>query len=220
MNRLAILALAIPAALAAQGTAPKAKPEDYMAHATAGSLAIAADYLAHSLPGARDSLFIRDYIVVEVAVYAKNRMALPAGKFTLRLNGKKTALMAQAPQMVAASLQYPDWEQHPSAVGYGGVGNGGVVIGQPAPVPRFPGDPNGQTRPMPRAPDAGEVSGVEKEPAASPEDIVTRGALPEGDIKPPVAGYLFFSFHGKLKSLKSVELVFDGKAGSLTLRLI
>jgi hypothetical protein len=215
-----MLAFWLPCALFAQGTTPKEKSADYMAHVVVGPVEIAVDYLAHTIPGARDSLFVRDYIVVEVAVYAKSRVDLSAQKFALRLNGKKSPLLAQTPSMVAASIKYPDWGQHPSAVGYGGIGNGGATIGQPAPVERFPGDPNGRSRPMPRAPDAGEVSGVEKAPSASPEEIVTRGAMPEGAVKPPVAGYLFFPFQGKLKSLKSAELVFDGVGGPVTLRLI
>lgn len=48
-----------------------------------------------------------------------------AGRFTLRINGKKQALLPQAPSMVAASLKHPEWQSRPNAeagIGVGGIG--------------------------------------------------------------------------------------------------
>ena len=44
-------------------------------------------------------------------------------------------------------------------------------------------------------------------------------ALPNGPATKPVAGYIFFHYRGKTKSIKSLDLVYEGKQGSVTLKL-
>jgi hypothetical protein len=60
---------------------------------------------------------------------------------------------------------------------------------------------------------------VEKEAAKTPGDVVVDMALPEGDRVLPVSGYLYFPWKGKPKSLKSVELVYQGQGSAVTLKL-
>jgi hypothetical protein len=48
---------------------------------------------------------------------------------------------------------------------------------------------------------------------------VQKAALPEGDRVLPVAGLIFFNFHGKAETIRTVELVYDGAAGKTTLPL-
>jgi hypothetical protein len=60
---------------------------------------------------------------------------------------------------------------------------------------------------------------VEQQPPEPVEDVVNHLALPEGDIRPPVSGYLFFPFKDKLKSIKTLDLVYEGPLGAATLRV-
>jgi hypothetical protein len=41
------------------------------------------------------------------------------------------------------------------------------------------------------------------------EEAIWRAALPEGLIAEHVKGCLFFRFEGKLKSIKSLDLIYD-----------
>jgi hypothetical protein len=208
---------------AAQGTQPKDKPEAYPAHAKLEKITIAAENWGHGFTTPEGAFGLDDYIAVEVAVYtpANHPVQLSTGHFTLRLNEKGTPLLAQAPGMVAASMKYPDWEQPRELVGTVGVGDGSVILGRQPRTERFPGDQ--RTRPpaggVPRAPEPENQPGVERKPKMQPLEIVTRASLPEGLPHPPVSGFLFFPYRGKLKSLKSVELLYEGPAGSAVLGL-
>ena len=51
------------------------------------------------------------------------------------------------------------------------------------------------------------------------EQKVQKATLPEGDRALPVAGLIFFQYHGKTQSIKSLELIYDGPAGKATLML-
>ncbi|HEY3031744.1 MAG TPA: hypothetical protein VGJ68_16415 [Bradyrhizobium sp.] len=214
----------IPGALAAEGAEPKAKAADYPAHSAVGGLEIGAEYMVHSFSGHGQTFIAKDYLTVEVALYTRgaDRLELSQGQFTLRLNGRKQMLLPQAPTFVAASLKYPDWEYNRSAEVYAGAGNTGVTIGRPPTVERFPGDPRPGQQRLPRPPQAPEPedrSGVDKQPPAKAEDVAVAVALPEGDVKPPVSGYLYFAWKGKTTSIKSVELMYTGPAGAVTLKL-
>jgi len=208
-----------------QGTKPKSGASDYRAHVDLKDSAIGAENLGHSLPAAKGVVLVKDYLVVEVALYVKGvPFTIRNEQFVLRINGRKSVIAPQTPGMVAASLKYPDWEQRPTLVAGGGIGNVGVTVGQPDPVGRFPGDrrPIEQRRPVPNPvpPAPTDSSGVEKEPAEPVEDVVSHLALPEGDaVHPPVSGYLFFSFKDKLKTVKTLDLVYTGPLGTATLRL-
>jgi hypothetical protein len=210
-------ALALLSTSLAGQTTGKDKPAGYPAHAAGRGVSIGAEYLVHSIPAGSQTLFARDYLVVEVAVFpAKKTEPVEIGTrtFSLRLNGRKQMLTPDAPGFVAASLKYPDWEQHPTAEAQVGIGNADVIIGRPPAVGRFPGDPNEGRLP----PD--QRRGVAQQEQETPEQIIARTALPEGLTAKPASGYLYFHFRGKLKSIKSLELVYQGKAETVTLKLM
>jgi len=201
-------------------TEHKDKATDYPIHAMAGKIAIGADYLIHSIPAGDQTLLAKDFLVVEVAVFPA--LAEPASidgnTFTLRLNGAKVPLASIPPGFVAASLKYPDWEQHPTSQVSGGVGNAGVTIGPPT-VARFPGDPNA-SHPLPRGPSQEDRNGVERIDPESADDVIARTALLEGKIDHPISGFLYFPYKGKIKSLKSIDLIYQSKNGPVTLKLL
>jgi hypothetical protein len=125
--------------------------------------------------------------------------------------------------MVAASLRYSDWETMPRVVGTGGVGDGSVIIGQPPNPGRFPGDPNrtgsDPTRQIPRVPES-NPSGQEKVQETPADEVCIHLGMQDGPFKSPSSGLLYFPFSSKLKSIHSLELVYetaDGTKATLTL---
>lgn len=221
MSRLALLALILPALALAQGTAPRTKAADYPVSATLEKLVIGAEYLVHSFSGHNQTFVTSDYLVVEVALYpaAGERPLISGGQFTLRINGKKSTVLPQAPAMVAASLKYPDWEIRRSVTAVAGP----VIIGRPTPVERFPDDPRPQQRRLPAPPKAPEPenrSGLEPQAPVKAEELVVECALPEGEAQGPVSGYLYFAYKGKTTSIRSLELIYTGPAGNSVLKLI
>lgn len=202
--------------------APRSKASDYPVHTKLPALEIGAEYLVHSIPAEKGSYFAKEYLVVEVILVPadKERPATP-GQFTLRVNGK-TILYRASPGEVAAALKYPDWEQRPTLTAGAGIGDTSVGIGAPQ-VGRFPGDQR-QPRlpPAPRVPEQPDPSGAQKQLDKPMELQISEAALPEGLSTGPVKGCLFFQFRGKTKSIRSLDLIYDGgdsgPKATLTLR--
>ena len=213
-------------------------PSDYSAQATAGNVTFAADYLVRAIPVEGGVLVSRGYLVVDVAVFSKlGPVNISPAYFSLRLNGSKAPILAQPAFIVANSFDYhrPDPGDAGGSLS-AGVGNVGVIIGQPGqpagrpadgpPVP--PGqsdprtsDPNARnTPPTRRVPETPNPYATSKAPPAlTNRELVERAALPLGDVEPPVSGAVFFPYSGKPESLKSVELIYDGPAGKAVLKL-
>jgi len=207
------------------GTTPKSQASEYPVHARVGKFSLGAEYLVHSFSCRNQTFVTSDYLVVEVAGYPApgEPVEVASGQFVLRLNGKKPLLHAQAPGFVAASLKYPDWERRRSLEVSGGIGDAGVRIGGPARVERFPGDPRPQQTRLPTPPQAPapqDPSGLDREPPLRAEEAVVEAALPEGKARGPVSGYLYFAYKGKIKSIRKLELIYSGAAGSVTLGLV
>lgn len=202
---------------------------------TRESFTLAADYLVHTLPTSAttlnttatltttDPLVANDYLVVEVAVFGPRgkRIDLAQGSFTLLLDtgkrGGRTMLSPDSAGAVAASIKFSDWTQKPTASANAGVGNATVGVG-PTMTPRYPGDPS--VRPLPPSPIPEQnPAGLEKEQPLSIDERVQRSSLPTGELATPAAGLVFFPFEGKTKSIKTLELVYEGPAGKVTLKL-
>ena len=214
--RLALF-FALPAILFAKDSS------DYSAHATAGNVTLAADYLVRAIFVEGGVLVSRGYLVVDVAVYSKlGPVNISPAYFSLRLNGSKAPILAQPAFIVANSFDYhrPDTGE-PGATLSAGVGNAGVTIGQPGQRTNTPPDPNTRNVPparrVPETPNPYATSNAP--PAFTNRELVERAALPLGDVEPPVSGAVFFAYQGKPESLKSVELLYDGPAGKVVLKL-
>src|SRR5581483_8421363 len=96
---------------------PRATPQDYNARAQAGAITIAAEFDGHSVPTTQAALNTEDYVVVEVGIFgAPNAHTMISQRdFTLRINGKKTALAAQPYALTFATLKDPQWAPPESA---------------------------------------------------------------------------------------------------------
>ncbi len=191
-----------PAPTEAQGIPPRTAPADYQAKAQAGAVTIAGDFVGHSVPTAQGSLSTEDYVVVEVAFYGapEARLKLSWEDFSVRINGKKMAIPGQQFGLVFKSLKDPEWLP-PTPEGKESKGSvnagGGGAQGDPKPLP--PKMPFPLRRAM--------------------EQKVQKAALAEGDRPLPQAGLLFFPHRGKVESIRTIELIYNGAAGSATLTI-
>lgn len=181
---------------------PRATPGDYQAHAQAGDVTIAAEFMAHNAPTPQAILSTEDYVVVEVGFFGRPNahLMMTFGDFSLRINGKKAATPAQPYGLVFGSLKDPEWEPPEAAQSKSktslGTGGGGQN-GDPPPLP--PKMPIGLKRQM--------------------QQRLQRASLPEGDRPLPEAGLLYFPYHGKAEGIRTVELVYSGPAGKVSFEL-
>lgn len=190
------------AAADSKGMVPRATPGDYQAHAQVGTMTIGAEFMRHGIPTPQGALSTEDYVVVEAGFFGAEKVRLSVGDFTLKINGKK-ALPGLPYGMVLSNVKDPEWEPPIAATAKpkGGIMKGGDEGG------------GGGDKTPPSAP---KMSMPEQH---AMEQKVIKGALPEGDRTPPVAGLLFFSFRGRSSSIQSVELIYSGPAGKATLAL-
>lgn len=204
-----------------QGLPPRARPDDYQARLRLPAITIAADYLARTVPLPDSPSTISNYLVLEVAVFpaSSTRLTVASNHFSLRINARKTPVLPQAPGLVAAQIKYPDWEPGPQVTVGGSLGDAGVILGPAPPVERFPGDPRGRRQRLPEPVPPHRDPGPGQPQPTPPDEFVQLAALPEGEIPLPAAGLLYFAFKGKTKSIRSLELLYSGPAGSGSLRL-
>ena len=197
----------------AEDVVVRPKLSDYPQQLKLTKADVGAEFHAHTLPvgegTGKSPLFAGEYLVIEIAIFPAPyvKMAVDSSHFSLRLNGKK-AVTAQPAGMVVRSMKATRTNM-PALVIRRGPGE--VTVGGPQRQPRFPGDQGGQPQknPVPEE----EHPGVEKAPEPKPEELVPARELRSEVIDRPVAGYLYFPYEGKLKALKSIELVYEGPAG-------
>jgi len=133
-----------------------------------------------------------------VAFYgAENaRLQLSFHDFSLRINGKKTPLPGQPYALVG--VKDPEWNPpkppEKSKTSFGGGGGG--ESSDPPPVVKVP---------------------LELQRAMAQR--VKKATLAEGDRPLPQAGLVYFSYGGKIESLRSMELIYSGPAGKATIAL-
>ncbi len=193
---------------AGKGMPPRSTPADYLAHAQAGTVAVAAEFAGHSIPTLEGStLSTEDFVVVETGLFgpAGARITLSIADFALRVNGKKTLLPALPYGMVARSAKDPEWEP-PEKIeerkSKTSVDTEGASI-----------DKSGGPKPTPtpiKIPIATQRAWAQR---------VQKVTLPEGDRALPQAGLLFFEYRGKREKILSLELIYTGPSGKATVPL-
>ena len=189
----------------AQGLPVRATPADYQAHMQAGKVTIAAEFTGHGIPNAREALNSEDYVSVEVALFgpADARLTIAASDFSLRINGKKAPLPSQPWGLVAKNVRDPEWVSPEAAAvtkskgGISGSGGGGHDAGAPPPLP-------------PKVP---------IELLRGWQQRVRKAVLAEGDRALPQAGLIFFQHRGKVENIRSLDLIYEGPAGNVSLPL-
>ena len=192
--------------LSAQGLPARATPTDYQAQAKAGPVTIGAEFTGHGIPNAQQPLNAEDYVAVEVGLFgaADARLMIGPTDFSLRINGKKDLLPSQPWGLVAKGVKDLEWVS-PDAVpgeskskgsvnGGGGGGQGSNTL--PPPTPKVPID---------------VLRGWQL--------AVKNAALAQGDRALPQAGLIYFPYRGKVTSIRSLELIYEGPAGTASLTL-
>lgn len=183
---------------------PRATPAEYPSHAQAGTVTIAAEFMGHAVPRIEGPLSTDDYVVVETGLFGapEAKIKLSLDDFSLRINGKKTALSSQPYELVAQTLKDPEWSP-PEPAGESksktkfGSGGGGQNDGNSLPAPVH----------------------VPIELQRAMAQHIQKASLPQGERALPVAGLLFFQYHGKAQSIHSLELIYAGAAGKASLTL-
>ena len=183
---------------------PRATAADYQAQAQAGTVTVGAEFRGHSIPTPEGTLSTEDYVVIETGFFSSPgaRIKLASDDFTLRINGKKTPLPSQPYGLVIGSVKDPEWEppvpaasKSKTSLSSSGKGERGESNTPPAPVPI----PIGVQRAMAQR--------------------VQKASLPEGDRTLPQAGLIYFPYRGKTQSIHSLELIYAGPDGRVTLTL-
>jgi hypothetical protein len=224
-TRLWVSVIVLTGLAAAQGPRPKEQVTDYPVHAALhDGYTIGAEYLVHTLPtrtrsGKTDALVANDYLVIEIALYGPKFGSIDAlsGTFELRINNQKTTLTPDSPGTVAGSIKFSDWTQKRTLEMEAGSGNAGVTMG-PTRTPRFPGDTSaGSPKPSP-VPEQ-NPGGYERDQPQTIEERVESSSLHHADLNTPFAGLIYFPFTGKTKTIKTLELTYDGPKGKATLKL-
>lgn len=193
-----------PAARVGKGIPPRANSGEYLAHGQAGALSIGAEFDEHSVPTPEATLTTEDYIAVEVGLFGAPgaRATVSSTDFSLRINGKKAALPTEQFAMVFRNLRDPSYappeleEAKSSKTGSIGTGANQNDMGATPPVVHIP---------------------PAMERAMQLE--VANAALPEGDRLLPVAGVIFFKYGGLRKGIRSLELIYAGRTGKVTIPL-
>jgi len=184
-----------------KGLPPRAAPSEYQAQAKAGAVTIAAEFAGHSVPKLEGPLNTEDFVVVETAFFGPPgaKLVLSTGDFTLRINGKKGKLDSVPFGMVTSSLKDPEW-QPPEQKDADKPSKSGLSTGQ-----------GGDNTPP--------VIHVPLELRRAMAQYLQKASLPEGDRGLPQAGLIYFRYSGRVKSIRSIELIYSGPAGEATLEL-
>jgi len=189
-----------------KGIPPRVAPGDYQAHAAAGTVTVAAEFVGHAVPIPDGPIYnTEDYVTVEAALYGPSgaRLKISSGDFSLRIYAKKTKPIPNEPfGAVLSSLKDPEWEdanaleEKAKKESTTGINTGGKQQADPpAPV----------HMPIPLR--------------HAMQQRVEKVALPEGDRALPQAGLIFFPYRGKTEKIRSIELIYAGPAGTATLTL-
>jgi hypothetical protein len=205
LTTLAVHAQAPEAVKEQHGLPARATPADYQVQAKLDQYTLAAEFTGHGIPNEAEALNSEEYVAVELALFGPpdSRLTISASEFSLRINGKKEALPSQPWGLVARNIKDPEWispEATAESKSKGGISGGGGTG-------RGPGDPP----PLPPKVPVDVLRGWQQR--------LRRAAIAEGDRALPQAGLIFFQHRGKLESIRSVELLYKGPAGSATLTL-
>ena len=196
----------------AQGTDPRASADEYEVHTRGRGVEIGAEYMVYSFSGQGQTFLAPDHLVVEVALFPPKGASVTtsAGEFTLRVDGK--TIRSVSPQSVVAAMQRSQWRQQRGMQADIGMGNDTVTLGGQG-QPPYGGQRRTSAPPRAPAPDYG--TGLPKADPVRADELVVSTALPPGEFRGAVSGFIYFPFTGKASKIKTVDLVH----GDTTLKL-
>jgi len=216
-----ILVAIVASAVACAGElAPRPNAEAYPVRASASTFSIGAEFAGRGVMASGASWPTGEYLSIEVGAFPERdaTIDLKLSDFSLRINGEKVPHVAYAATMVAASVRNTGLARQKGLEVGGGVGPVDVVYGRPRQTePRFPGDP-GARQPMP--PPAPQQKPAETEPQLTASEAIIEYALPLGETRIPVAGFLYFHFEGKASKIRTLELLYKTERGEVRLKLL
>ena len=187
-----------------RGMPARATPGDYQAHGQAGKVTVAAEFFQHTVPSPQGILNNEEYVVVEAGLFGPpgTRLTISYQDFSLRINGKKNPQASESYLGAFKALRDPEWEAPEEAAagksGKGGISTDGKAAGgnDPPPIVHVPMELQRQWNAR-----------------------VVKVAFPEGERPLPQAGLLFFRYGGKPSGIHSLELIYSGPGGKVTLKL-
>jgi hypothetical protein len=201
--RFALFLIAVTS-LRAQSVPQKAAA-DYPVHVQLGTITLAAEYMAHSLPTPAGVMITNEYLVVEAAFFgpSMSRLNMSPSHFSLRINGRGTPLVTELPGIISASIKFPGGRpDFPDR-----ANDDNVSIG--------PRPPPGQ-----RPADSQPITIAEKVREDTIDNRIRDVSLAEGQRSLPSAGMIYFPYRGKIKNIHSLELFYEGPTGKATLKLL
>ena len=164
-------------------------------------ITIAAESDGHSIPTEELGPYTNDdFITIEAAIFGppNAKLQVSPNDFSLRVNGKKNALMSDSYLNVWHSLKDPSWEPPQNSVKSKTSLNAGG---------------GGQDDSLP------PIIHMAPELRHAMEQRVLKASFPEGNRTLPQSGLLYFEYHGQSKGIRSMELLYAGPAGKATLAL-
>lgn len=194
-----------------EGLEPRQSADAYPARAAAGAVTVGAEYQGRGITVKSSSWLVGDYLAVEVGLFpgSGRNMDVKAGSIMLRINDETAPRKPAAASAVGASLRSTALNAGRGIEASAGTSSGGIIFGRPRRTEeQFPGDPTVR-RPRPTQDPVGRP--VEEQPGLTEAQAVVEYALPEGEVKGPVAGFVYYYFPGK-KKIRKLELVYEGKS--------
>jgi hypothetical protein len=178
---------------------------------------LAADFHGRGVPGSDSGVLLKNYLVVELAVFPPRgeKIRISSSQFRLQVD-KKTPVIAASAGEAAWILRMGD-DEDPQVQSTVQMGPAVIGIDSRPREERFPGDPMPGGRP--RTPQAPRVEGAGK-PAEPPHEYVKRMAFPEaGEEVGSRAGMLYFRWKDKITKARTITLLYEGPGGPASLRL-
>jgi hypothetical protein len=205
-----LLLLCCAGLLFGQGSDPKPAADAYDVSAHTKDLTIGAAFMVHSYSLGEQMYVVPDYLVVEVAIYPPKggTFEVHDSDFTLRINGRKEALLATPPTEVVALEKHSEWNPAgPGAAAGACAGSHCVNLGAPPTAGPYPGQPVPGTGLPPRVEIPRDNAGVEKQPV-HPDELLVETSLVEGTHHTAISGFLFFPYRGRMSAIKTLELLY------------
>jgi hypothetical protein len=194
----------------ANGVPARTAPADYTAHAEAKGVRMGAEILSVDEVRNMFATDLSNYIVVEVGVWPETGKTLDLSPvdFSLLLDSDRAPIRPVSPKTIAGVIQRKGQSRRDDIILYPTVGvqtgTWGTGVGVGVGVGMGGGPPG--------------PASTDRDRRTMELELDEKG-LPDAAVQKLVAGYLYFPANSKAKKLTSVELIFEGDAAKLQMKL-